>query len=98
MDRPRHPQVIRTWKVERIRKAGDSPKKLHQQKPTKNEITFLQQRRIDKMGGRFEVSVDGKQIFSNSKPDGFRTIKKSGSTFSEPEEIHIEPITKGSSF
>jgi len=25
MDKPRHPQVIRTWKVERIRKVGDVP-------------------------------------------------------------------------
>jgi len=26
MDKPRHPQVIRTWKVERIRKPASTPK------------------------------------------------------------------------
>ncbi|PYS38071.1 MAG: hypothetical protein DMG14_18990 [Acidobacteria bacterium] len=37
MDKPRHPQVIRTWKVERIRKPAMStaPKKYQQVKRTK---------------------------------------------------------------
>ena len=34
MDKPRHPQVIRTWKVERIRKPAP-PKKPQQMKPLK---------------------------------------------------------------
>jgi hypothetical protein len=34
MDKPRHPQVIRTWKVERIRKPG-VPKKQQQVRPMK---------------------------------------------------------------
>jgi len=39
-----------------------------------------------------KYQLTANKSFPNSKPDGFRTIKKSGSTFSEPEEIHIEPI------
>jgi hypothetical protein len=37
MDKPRHPQVIRTWKVERIRKpaAGEQRVKTRQPKPRK---------------------------------------------------------------
>jgi len=41
MDKPRHPQVIRTWKVERIRKPAPSaptkgqPVKPRKRKPTK---------------------------------------------------------------
>jgi hypothetical protein len=37
MDKPRHPQVIRTWKVERIRKpsSGAQRTKTHQPKPNK---------------------------------------------------------------
>ena len=31
MDKPRHPQVIRTWKVERIRKPPSGGQKKHQQ-------------------------------------------------------------------
>jgi hypothetical protein len=31
MDKPRHPQVIRTWKVERIRKPASGIQKTHQQ-------------------------------------------------------------------
>jgi len=34
MDKPRHPQVIRTWKVERIRKPSP-PKKALPVKPSK---------------------------------------------------------------
>jgi len=34
MDKPRHPQVIRTWKVERIRKPG-AAKKPSKAKPVK---------------------------------------------------------------
>jgi hypothetical protein len=34
MDKPRHPQVIRTWKVERIRKPNP-PKKQQPVKPAK---------------------------------------------------------------
>ena len=33
MDKPRHPQVIRTWKVERIRKPAEQRVKTHQPKP-----------------------------------------------------------------
>jgi hypothetical protein len=31
MDKPRHPQVIRTWKVERIRKPPSGAQKKHRQ-------------------------------------------------------------------
>jgi hypothetical protein len=31
MDKPRHPQVIRTWKVERIRKPASGVRKKDQQ-------------------------------------------------------------------
>jgi hypothetical protein len=35
MDKPRHPQVIRTWKVERIRKPPSGGRKEQQIKPPK---------------------------------------------------------------
>jgi len=38
MDKPRHPQVIRTWKVERIRKPSP-PKKALPGKPFKKSKT-----------------------------------------------------------
>jgi len=39
MDKPRHPQVIRTWKVERIRKpAAGAPAKGQLAKPTKKKL------------------------------------------------------------
>jgi hypothetical protein len=34
MDKPKHPNVVRTWKVERIRKPA-APKKQRQVKPVK---------------------------------------------------------------
>jgi len=40
MDKPRHPQVIRTWKVERIRKpASRVPSKGQQVAPKKKKAT-----------------------------------------------------------
>jgi hypothetical protein len=38
MDKSQHPQVIRTWKVERIRKPGNAQsQKIHQSKSKKTK-------------------------------------------------------------
>src|SRR5881296_1423663 len=42
MDKPRHPKVIRTWKVERIRKSGSGdPKKYQQMRPRKKSRSLI---------------------------------------------------------
>jgi len=37
MDKPKHPKVIRPWKVERIRKPGGASSKVYQPKPSKKK-------------------------------------------------------------
>jgi len=41
-----------------------------------------------------KYQLTANKSFPNCKQDDFRTIKKSGNTFAEPEEIHIEPYTQ----
>jgi len=38
MDKPQHPKVVRSWKVERIRNPGGAPgRKVYKPKPQKNK-------------------------------------------------------------
>src|SRR5437867_3376403 len=65
MDKPRHPQVIRTWKVERIRKPGAASRgKVYQPKPAKKSKRILQPARYEIDYGTLHGLLGRTNIFS----------------------------------